>query len=67
MIEKAPEGDQRIDIDLEMSKEDLFELFLLAHQMDMTFNQYVELILTDYIEQSRINVHSLDNSTGIQI
>ena len=67
MSDKLTDEDQRVDVDLELPKEDLFELFLLAHQMDMTFNQYVELVLTDYIEQSRINAHSFDNSTGIQI
>lgn len=48
MIEKA---DNRVEIPLDFSDEELLTLFKLAHEADLTFNQFVERALTEYLER----------------
>lgn len=38
-------------IDLEIEDTVLFRLMLLAHEADVTFNKYIEIVLSDYLEE----------------
>lgn len=48
------EYDTRISIPLDLSKDELFQLFMMAHQQDITVNQLIERVLTEVIEKSSI-------------
>jgi hypothetical protein len=53
-------SDNRVEIPLDFSDEELLVLFKQAHEADMTFNDFVEKALTDYLEQIQ-NEHNLLN------
>jgi hypothetical protein len=44
-------ADGRVEIPLDFSDEELLVLFKQAHECDMTFNDFVEKALKDYLEQ----------------
>ena len=44
-------ADNRVEIPLDFSDEELLVLFKQAHEADMTFNNFVEKALRDYLEQ----------------
>jgi hypothetical protein len=48
--------DTRIDVPLNLPDDSLFELMKLAHERDITFNQLVEQILREAIEQDELRV-----------
>ena len=59
--------DNRVEIPLDFSDEELLVLFKQAHEADLTFNDFVEKALTDYLEQIQ-NEHNLLNKldgTGV--
>jgi hypothetical protein len=43
--------DGREEIALDLTDQELLVLFKMAHENDMTFNDFVEKVLTDYLEQ----------------
>ena len=45
------EYDTRVQIQIDIGDERLFTLMKMAHEQDMTFNQFVEMILRQYCEQ----------------
>lgn len=45
--------DGREEIELDLSDEELLVLMKLAHEADLTFNQFVERALTEFIERHR--------------
>jgi hypothetical protein len=45
--------DGKSTVDLNLDKEILFELMLMAHERDITLNQLVEDILRVFIEQEK--------------
>ena len=49
MIELAE--DNRVEILLDLSDAELLVLFKMAHEKDMTFNDFVEHVLKEYLEQ----------------
>jgi len=49
MIELAE--DNRVEILLDLSDQELLVLFKMAHEKDMTFNDFVEDVLREYLEQ----------------
>jgi len=49
MIELAE--DNRVEILLDLSDQELLVLFKMAHEKDMTFNDFVEHVLREYLEQ----------------
>jgi hypothetical protein len=49
MIELAE--DNRVEILLDLSDTELLVLFKMAHEKDMTFNDFVEHVLREYLEQ----------------
>ena len=44
-------ADNRVEIPLDFSDEELLILFKQAHEADLTFNQFVERALTEYLER----------------
>lgn len=38
-------------IDIEIEDAVLFRLMLLAHEADVTLNKYIEIVLSDYLEE----------------
>lgn len=55
--------DTRVDIPLRLDDDHLFELMKQAHERDMTFNQFVEQALKEFIEDHR---HLIDDRPEIQ-
>lgn len=51
-IEKANEiGDGRSEIEIDLTDEEFLQVARMAHERDITFNQMVELILSEAIEK----------------
>lgn len=53
-IVNGKEYDTRIEISIDLEDNELFTLFKLAHEADMTFNEYVEDILQKYIDKQTV-------------
>ncbi len=51
MTEEKLDGKSTVELNLD--KEMLYELMLMAHERDITLNQLVEEILKTYIEQEK--------------
>ena len=49
MIELAE--DNRTEVALDLTDAELLVLFKMAHEKDMTFNNFVEQVLRDFLEQ----------------
>jgi hypothetical protein len=49
MIELAE--DNKVEVALDLSDAELLVLFKMAHEKDMTFNNFVEQVLRDFLEQ----------------
>jgi len=62
MIELAT--DNKVEIQLDLSDAELLALFKLAHQADMTFNNFVEHVLREYLEHIEYDnlLNKLDGS-----
>jgi len=63
MIELAE--DNRVEILLDLSDQELLVLFKMAHEKDMTFNDFVEHVLKEYLEQIEYDniLNELDGSS----
>ena len=63
MIELAT--DNKVEIQLDLTDAELLALFKLAHQADMTFNNFVENVLREYLEQTEYDniLNKLDGSS----
>lgn len=46
----TPKQDNRVEIQLDLSDTELLALFKMAHEADITFNEFVERVLTEYLE-----------------
>ncbi len=63
MIELAE--DNRVEVPLELTDQELLVLFKMAHEKDMTFNDFVEHVLTEYLEQiENDNIHNKLDGTS---
>jgi hypothetical protein len=53
------------EIQLDLTDAELLVLFKMAHERDVTFNDFVEHVLTEYLEQiTNDNIHNkLDGSS----
>lgn len=47
----TPAKDRTETIELDLTDAELLVLFKLAHERDVTFNDFVEIVLTEYLEQ----------------
>ena len=55
-IKAGQDYDTRIVIPLDFPKDELMVLFQLAHEADMTFNDYVEKVVREFIDIQEVNV-----------
>jgi hypothetical protein len=64
MIELVQVIDNRVEVPLDLTDEELLELFKLAHKADVTFNDFVEDVLKQYLEQMEYDniLNQLDGS-----
>jgi hypothetical protein len=58
--------DNRVEIPLDLSDEELLVLFKQAHEADVTFNQFVERVLTEFLERHTNDplLNKLDGSSN---
>lgn len=54
-IKAGEDYDTRVSIPLDLPEDELMVLFKLAHEADMTFNEYIEKVVRDYIEHIETN------------
>ena len=47
----TPANNRTETIELDLTDQELLVLFKMAHERDVTFNDFVEIVLTDYLEQ----------------
>ena len=47
----TPAKDRTETIELDLTDAELLVLFKMAHERDVSFNDFVEIVLTDYLEQ----------------
>ena len=47
----TPAKNRTETIELDLTDAELLVLFKMAHERDVTFNDFVEIVLTDYLEQ----------------
>lgn len=47
----TPAKDRTETIELDLTDQELLVLFKMAHERDVTFNDFVEIVLEDYLEQ----------------
>ena len=47
----TPAKDRTETIELDLTDQELLVLFKMAHEKDMTFNDFVEHVLKEYLEQ----------------
>jgi len=43
--------DNKVEVALDLTDAELLVLFKMAHEKDMTFNNFVEQVLRDFLEQ----------------
>lgn len=55
MLDTKKEIDTREVIQVELTEHEFFLLAKMAHELDMTLNQFVEKILLDFLEKERNN------------
>jgi hypothetical protein len=56
-------ADNRVEIPLDFSDEELLVLFKQAHEADLTFNEFVERALTQFLEKHDNLLNKLDGSS----
>jgi hypothetical protein len=56
-------ADNRVEIPLEFTDEELLVLFKQAHAADLTFNEFVERALTQFLEKHDKLLNKLDGSS----
>jgi hypothetical protein len=61
----TPAKDRTETIELDLTDQELLVLFKLAHERDVTFNDFVEIVLTEYLEQIEYDnlLNKLDGSS----
>ena len=50
-IKAGEEYDTRVSIPIDLPEEELMVLFKMAHERDMTFNDFVEQVLREQLER----------------
>jgi hypothetical protein len=65
----TPKQDNRVEIPLDLSDEELLVLFKQAHEADLTFNQFVEQVLTEFLERHQNDplLNQLDGSSDNEV
>ncbi len=55
--------DNKVEIPLEFSDQELLVLFKQAHELDLTFNEFVERALLQFLEKHDNLLNKLDGSS----
>ncbi len=65
----TPAKDRTETIELDLTDQELLVLFKLAHERDVTFNDFVEIVLTEYLEQIEYDnlLNKLDGCSQSQL
>jgi hypothetical protein len=65
MIELVEVIDNRVEVPLDLTDTELLQLFKLAHKADVTFNDFIEDVLKQYLEQTEYDniLNKLDGSS----
>jgi hypothetical protein len=60
----TPAKNRTETIELDLTDAELLVLFKMAHERDVTFNDFVEIVLTEYLEQIEYDnlLNKLDGS-----
>jgi hypothetical protein len=62
----TPAKDRTETIELDLTDAELLVLFKMAHERDVTFNDFVEIVLTEYLEQIEYdNILNKLDGTGV--
>ena len=61
----TPAKNRTETIELDLTDAELLVLFKMAHERDVTFNDFVEIVLTEYLEQIEYDnlLNKLDGSS----
>lgn len=61
--------DNKAEIPLDISDQELLVLFKLAHEADVTFNEFVEQVLVEYLERHQNDnlLNKLDGSSNNEV
>jgi hypothetical protein len=61
----TPAKDRTETIELDLTDAELLVLFKMAHERDVTFNDFVEIVLTEYLEQIKYDniLNKLDGTS----
>ena len=61
----TPAKDRTETIELDLTDAELLVLFKMAHERDVTFNDFVEIVLTEYLERVQNDplLNKLDGSS----
>jgi hypothetical protein len=58
--------DKTESIELDLTDQELLVLFKMAHEQDLTFNEFVEVALLDFLEKHQNdNLHNKLDGTGV--
>jgi len=65
----TPKQDNRVEIQLDLSDTELLALFKMAHEADVTFNKFVEQVLTEFLERQTNDplLNQLDGSSDNEV
>ena len=55
--------DNKVEIPLDLTDEELLVLFKQAHEADVTFNEFVERVLVEFLEKHDNLLNKLDGSS----
>jgi hypothetical protein len=57
--------DNRVEVPLDLPDAELLVLFKMAHELDITFNAFVEDVLREFLENTQIDniLNELDGSS----
>jgi hypothetical protein len=59
----TPTKNRTEEIELDLTDQELLVLFKLAHERDVTFNDFVEIVLTEFLEQHDNLLNKLDGTS----
>ena len=62
----TPAKNRTEEIELDLTDQELLVLFKMAHERDVSFNDFVEIVLTDYLEKiTNDNLLNKLDGTGV--
>jgi hypothetical protein len=59
----TPTKNRTEEIELDLTDAELLVLFKMAHERDVSFNDFVEIVLTEFLEQHDNLLNKLDGTS----